>query len=358
MKTRIELFQNALQEKRLDAFLIMDIINAYYLTNFYSISGAALLVFPEASPILFIPALEFEEAKQTAQGCIIKKLEKRTKLIDLIKKEVETNRIKKLGINETNLTVKSYKELTKKLKSVTFKEQAKVIENLRKAKDESEIKKIRKACAIADAGIIAATEIIEEGKSEIEVAAEIEYIMRKKGSEKSPFDTIIASGYRSAYPHGLSSTKKIRKGDPIIIDLGATYQGYCSDLTRTLFLGTPSPQIVELFDSVLDTQQKAINQCKIGEKAADLDKFARQAFAVVKLENYFVHALGHGVGLEIHEPPALAEQSEDLLEENNVFTIEPGIYVPKVGGVRIEDTVLLTKRGAIRLTKSAYKIEI
>jgi Xaa-Pro aminopeptidase len=199
---------------------------------------------------------------------------------------------------------------------------------------------------------------IVEGKPEIEVAAEIEYIMRKEGSESTPFDTIVASGYRSAFPHGVSSNKKIERGDFVIIDLGAKYEGYCSDMTRTVVLGSANKRQSEIYNLVLDVEQESIKTCQIGEGAATIEEKARETFREKGLNEYFIHSLGHGVGLDVHEFPYLALKSKDILMKDSIFTIEPGIYIPNFGGVRIEDMVHLTKNGPKNLMKSNYNIEI
>ncbi|MDD1777021.1 MAG: M24 family metallopeptidase, partial [Candidatus Helarchaeota archaeon] len=173
-----------------------------------------------------------------------------------------------------------------------------------------------------------------------------------------PFDTIIASGPRSAFPHGTSSDKKIKQGDLIIIDLGAKCGGYASDITRTAVLGTPSAKQQELFDVVLNVQQSAIKACLVGENAANIEGQVRKTLTELKFEEYFVHSLGHGIGLDVHELPYVSVKSKDVLAENYVFTVEPGVYIPNFGGVRIEDTLVLKNEGPKILTKAKYTFKI
>jgi Xaa-Pro dipeptidase len=358
MSERIKEFQKTLQKKELDAYLVTNTTNVYYFTNFFSRSAAYLEIFPGSTPHLYVPELEYEEALSRAKFCEISKVEKQSDVFQEIKKDLETVQVKKLGIEETSMNVKTYQDLVQKYNFPKLENGSDLIDELRKIKYKDEIDKIKKACQMADNGIAKAMEAIEEGKAEVQVAGEVEYAMRKAGSESIPFDTIIASGYRSAFPHGTSSDKKIKQGDLIIIDLGAKYGGYASDITRTVVLGAPSTRQQELFDTVLNVQQSAIKACLVGEKAMDIEEQVRKTLTERKYEEYFVHSLGHGVGLDVHELPYVSVKSKDVLVENNVFTIEPGVYIPDFGGVRIEDTLVLKKEGPKILTRAKYTFEI
>ncbi len=358
MSTRIKNLQKEIQDLNLDAFFITNTTNVYYFTNFFSRSAAYLLVFPEDTPIMIVPELEYEEVMNNVKNTEVIKLDKSNKLIELIGQKLKQRKIKKLGFEDNSMSVKSYFEITEKINFIQMEKGSTLIEDLRKIKSSEEVELLKTACRIADKGLTAALNAISEGKPEIEIAAEIEYEMRKKGSEAAPFDTIVASGSRSAFPHGVSSKKKIEQGDLIIIDLGAKYKGYCSDMTRTVVLGTPNQKQLDLFNAVLESQQQSIKACLIDSKAAEIDEIARKFLLKEGLEEYFVHSLGHGVGLDVHELPYLASTSEDILMENQVFTIEPGVYIPEFGGVRIEDVVLIRKNGPEILTKTDYSITI
>ncbi|NVM52227.1 MAG: aminopeptidase P family protein [Candidatus Helarchaeota archaeon] len=358
MSERLTEFQKKLQEAELDAFFISNITNSYYFTKFLSHSYVYLIVFPDDTPYFFVPELEFEDAVRKVKNCEVVKVGKKGKVLELIKGKLENKQVKNLGIEENSMSVKLYLDISEKYDFLELENGSVFIDNLRKRKNKDEIEQLKMACQIADKGFVAAIENITEGKTEIEIAAEIEYVMRKNGSEATPFDTIVASGHRSAFPHGVSTHKKIESGDLIIIDLGATYEGYRSDMTRTVVLGAPSPKSLKVFNAVLETQQEAIKACDIEKHASDIEKKAREILSAKGLNDYFVHSLGHGVGLDVHELPTLALISEDILMENNVFTIEPGVYIPNFGGVRIEDVVHLTKKGAEPLTKSEYTIKI
>jgi len=358
MAERIKEFQKALQKKELDAYLITNTTNGYYFTNFFCRSAAYLVILPGSTPHLYVPELEYEEALSRAKFCEISRIEKKNDVFQEIKKELETNQVKKVGIEDNSMNVKTFQDLMQKYNFPKLENGSDLIDELRRIKYRDEIEKIKKACQMADNGVAIAIETIEEGKEEVQVAAEVEYAMRKAGSESIPFDTIIASGYRSAFPHGTSSDKKIKQGDLIIIDLGAKFGGYCSDITRTVVLGAPSTKQQELFDVVLGVQQSAVKGCRVGEKAMDIEEKVRKTLTERKYEEYFVHSLGHGVGLDVHEPPYVSIKSKDVLAENNIFTIEPGLYIPDCGGVRIEDMIALKKEGPKILSRARYEFNI
>jgi Xaa-Pro aminopeptidase len=198
---------------------------------------------------------------------------------------------------------------------------------------------------------------VAAGIREYEVAAEIEYAMRKQGSSGTAFETIVASGVYSAFPHGCCSDRKIREGDLVVVDVGATYKSYRSDMTRTFVAGNPSEKQKKLYQIVKKAQEKAFEAVKPNVKAADVDAAARKIIADAGYGDCFVHNLGHGVGLEVHEPPTLSPDSKDVLAAGNVVTVEPGIYLVGYGGVRIEDAVLVQRNGAEKLTNGPYALD-
>jgi len=206
-------------------------------------------------------------------------------------------------------------------------------------------------------GMRVAYEAIRSGVKECEVAGEIEYAMRKCGGWGTAFETIVASGVRSAFPHGGCTDKKIRKGDLVVVDIGATYHYYRSDMTRTLVAGKPSEKQKKIYEIVKQAQAKALQAVKPKAKARDVDAAARKIIENAGYGKYFVHGLGHGVGLEIHEQPTLSQESKDKLMIGNVVTLEPGIYILGFGGFRIEDTVLAQKGKAEKFTKGPYTLE-
>ena len=225
-----------------------------------------------------------------------------------------------------------------------------LILELRSVKDPEEIKLIREACRLAAIGMQTAKEIIGVGIKEKEAAAEIEYAMRKAGSDGVAFETIVASGLTSAFPHGSNLERTIQDGDFVMVDLGATYKSYRSDITRTFIASKAAEKQARIYNAVKLAHQKALEIIKPKVAACEVDEVARRVIEQAGYGEFFVHNLGHGVGLEVHEAPILSPDSKEILAAGNVVTDEPGIYVPGLGGVRIEDTVLVTKTGVEILT--------
>ncbi|WP_018750645.1 M24 family metallopeptidase [Paenibacillus sanguinis] len=226
------------------------------------------------------------------------------------------------------------------------------IEELRAVKDESEIRKIVEAVKIADQTFMHILNFIRPGVSEKQVANEMEYFMKKIGSEKTSFETIVASGVRSSYPHGEASDKIIELGDTVILDFGATYQGYVSDITRTIAVGEPNPKLTEIYGWVLEAGQAGIGAIRGGMKSKELDAIIRNPLIREQVNEYFNHGAGHSIGLDIHEAPYISYRSDYEFREHAVMTIEPGLYLPGIGGIRIEDDVLVGKEISRVLTKS------
>ncbi len=234
-----------------DAVLITDLKDVYYFTGYFPHSPAYLLFFGDGDLRLLVPELEHEDARQNATGCEVINLRENLALDCVGKIVSKMGKIKTMGFESDNMTVSTYLKFIEKLKSITFKSVSDIISKLREAKTQKEIEFLEKAAGIADLGVKAALDQIEEGKTESDVAGEVEYQMRKAGSQKIPFDTIIASGPNGALPHATVSERKIQRGDLIIIDLGATYGGYCSDMTRTVCFGKPSDEQLKIYELVL-----------------------------------------------------------------------------------------------------------
>ncbi|WXG40951.1 MAG: Xaa-Pro peptidase family protein [Candidatus Freyarchaeum deiterrae] len=335
-----------------EALILFKPENIFYISSFFSTSFMYLFIPREDSPTAVVSQLEFEAAKNAIKDFSIleaKKQEDFEKTLLNLQKDLK---LKKLGFEEDFLTVNVKEKLEKSSKGVDFMPASDIIKKLRSIKSRSEIEVIRKAAEIADEGIKRAIDAITPGIKEYEVAAEAEYAMRKMGSSGTSFDTIIASGYRSAFPHGSCSDRKLENGDLVVIDLGARYKNYCSDLTRTRMVGSPSSKQEKLFQTVLNAQQKAMEIICPGVKASVIDETARELIKKEGYGDFFVHSFGHGVGIEVHEYPSISLNSKDIIETGMVFTAEPGVYVPDFGGCRIEDMVLVRKNGYELLSKS------
>lgn len=354
MKRVNALKQKAFEEKGFDGFLIANEANMLYFAGF---PGAACLLIPRnGESMLYVYGVNYEQAKAEGKDFRVELVKRDENLAAKVAAQVRDFGIKKLAFDV--LTVENYRGLTKGLRGkARIKPQNKLVWELRKVKDTEELEFMRKAGQLTCEGMKAAYEFIRPGVKEYEAAAEIEYAMRRKGSWGTAFDTIVASGVRSAFPHGGCTEKEIRQGDLIVVDIGATYRYYRSDMTRTLVAGKPSEKQSKLYEIVKTAQQKAVQAVKPKAKARDIDTVARKVIEAAGYGEQFVHSLGHGVGLEVHEPPALSQQSKDRLMIGNVVTIEPGIYLVGFGGIRIEDTALVKEHGGEKFTDGFYTLE-
>ena len=346
--------QLAFEKKGFDGFLITNEANMLYMTGF---PGAACILIPEKGDnILYVYNVNYEQAKAEGKSFHIELVKRNENLMKKVASQTLKFKIKKLAIDALNH--ENYRSLAKNLRGKTkLKIQGKLLWELRKVKDEKEIELMRKAGELTSQGMKTAYETIKPGIKEYEAAAEIEYAMRKGGGWGTAFDTIVASGARSAFPHGGCTDREIRKGDLVVVDIGAVYRYYCSDMTRTIVAGKPSQKQKKIYQIVKEAQAKACQAVKPKVKAKYVDEIARKIIENAGYGEYYVHGLGHGVGLEVHEPPTLNPESKDKLAVGNVVTIEPGIYLPGFGGFRIEDTVLVQKRKSEKLTKGPYTLE-
>jgi Xaa-Pro aminopeptidase len=346
--------QLAFEKKNHDAFLVTNETNMLYLTG---TPGAASLLIPKTGEnTLYAYGVNYDQTKAEAKNCKVELIKRGQKITDKLTPQFKTLKIKKLAIDTTHYEI--YRLLAKALRGkAQLKTQGNLIWELRKIKDPQEQEHMRKAAKATIAGMKAAYETIKPGITEINVAAEIEYAMRKNKGYGTAFETIVASGTRSAYPHGGCADRKIRKGDLVVVDIGSTHEYYKSDMTRTFTAAKPTPKQEKLYEIVKTAQEKAYHAIKAKAKAKDIDQTARKIIEKAGYGENFNHGLGHGVGLEIHEPPVLGTISKDKLTEGNVVTDEPGIYFPGWGGIRIEDTVLVKNRTSEKLTEGFYSLE-
>jgi Xaa-Pro dipeptidase len=346
---RIEKLKEFIAEKELDGVLITSKPNLFYFTGSSPVLGGSLLVTPDDT-IFLVPELEYEEARETSR-VPVDKFKRGGELYEKLKEFG----LRRLGI-EGRISYSSVQAYREKLGVEDFVVVDDVIKELRIVKTPEEIEVIKAACEIADMAMMAALEEISEGKREREIAAKMEYVMKMNGAEKPAFDTIIASGWRAALPHGVASDKRIERGDLVVIDEGALYRHYHSDMTRTIVVGSPNEKQRDIYEAVLEAQKKGVEVARPGMTAKELDTIVRDVIKEYGYGDYFIHSTGHGVGLEIHEWPGVSQHDETVLKPGMVITIEPGIYLPKFGGVRIEDTVLITEDGALRLTKTEREL--
>ncbi len=347
----MDILKNLIKYKKTDAIIITDLKNIRYLTNFKG-SSAALLVTPEMK-FLVTDFRYKEQAMKETKDCKIVIEKKRFRGI--------SNLIKKLNIKklcfEESVSYESYKKLTDLgLMLFPLKNE---ISSMREVKREDEIRCIREAIRRAESAFLKIKNYIKPGITESEIALRLEYEIKKLGSKRLPFEIIVASGKNSSMPHANTSEKKIEPGDLIVIDWGAEANGYFSDMTRTFLIDGPDIGLKkEIYKIVLNAQEKAIRGVYPGRTTTYIDRLARDYIREKGYSKYFGHGTGHGIGLDIHELPHISYSGRERLKPGMVFTIEPGIYIPETGGVRIEDMVLVTEDGYEILTRLPKDLEI
>ena len=354
---RIEKLLTKMSEININLMLIMDPKNIYYFTSYYPHAPAFLFI-GDVVKDLIVPSLEFDDARTRADKLNVVQMETNKKLLEILTNFLIEQKKSCLGIEENYMTFTYTEHIRSKLRKLRLKPACKLIQALRIEKSQKEISLLQKAASITDAAMKVAIDSIEVGITESEIAANLEYEMRKLGSQGTAFDTILASGSNSALPHATTSLKEINKNEIILLDIGANYEGYCNDMTRTVFLGTSSDKDKEFYDTVLKAKETAARSFEVGMQGKKLDDIARD---IIKqdLNREFIHSLGHGVGIDVHESPAIGPTSEDILSVGNVFTIEPGVYEFGYGGVRLEDTYHISQDGElISFNKFPFQFEI
>lgn len=354
MEKRINKLKEKLKEKNIEAFLVTKRENVRYLSQFTGTAGKLLITQNDS---IFITDFRYlDQAADQTDGCVIEEIS--SKFVEGFSELLKRKKIKNLSFESQDLNFKTYQNLKEKLELDSLNPQESIVEELRMIKDKSEIDKIKKAVEIADRGFQFLVDFIQPGKTEKEVALELEFFMKRQGGEANAFDFIVASGKRGALPHGVASDKKIEMGDLVTIDFGTVVQGYHSDITRTIAVGEPDDKLRDIYELVLTAQEKVIAEIKAGMSCFDADKIARDFIAEAGYKDNFGHGLGHGLGLEIHEGPRLSYTSEADLKTGMVVTDEPGIYISGLGGVRIEDDLLITEDGCEVLNSAPKELII
>ena len=330
MMARVEKLRELMKENNLQGFLVTSPYNLRYLTNFTGTTGLAMITLDKA---FFVTDFRYtEQAAEQATGFTIVK--NTGHIFDEVADLAERLQLDNLAFEETQVSFADYSLLEEILPCELVPVMG-LIEELREVKDEEEVAIIEKACAIADQGFAFVLEMIKPGMTEIEVANQLDFFMRSKGASGVSFETIVASGLRSAMPHGVASHKVIEKGELITLDFGCYYEGYVSDMTRTFAIGSIQPKLKEIYDIVLEAQLAATEAVKPGVTAGELDDIARGVITKAGYGEYFNHRLGHGIGTTVHEYPSLVHGNDLVIEEGMCFSIEPGIYIPGKVGVRI-----------------------
>jgi Xaa-Pro aminopeptidase len=349
---RLQKLRITLSDKNLEAILISQPENRHYLSNFTGSAGYLLIT--QTKHILATDFRYVEQAKRQAADYQLFQLS--GDLSAWFPGMVEGLNLKEIGFEADSITCSLYQRLSVILTSLNVKmtPTSGLVENIRMFKEPAEITLINNAIDLSDAAVKYAEGILYKGMPETELAWEIERYMREHGSQSMPFEVIVAAGCNSALPHAQPCNRPIEEGEPIVIDIGARVEGYVSDLTRTLCLGKPDDHFNRIYNIVLNAQLAAENEIRSGINGSEADGVARRIIEEAGYGANFGHGLGHGLGLVAHESPRLGSNSKDILNNSMVFTIEPGIYLPDWGGVRIEDTVLL-ENDKIKVLSQAKK---
>ena len=352
--SQLEQLRTALRAQQSDVFIITSHQNRRYLTGFTGSAGTVVITQTQA--LLLVDFRYTQQATNQSKEFDVREID-RSHLYETIQEILDTESIQTVGFEQQHVTYEAYQLMSSKL-TATLKPLSNIVENLRMIKTTEEIELIKKAAWVSDEAFKYILTFIKPGVSEIDIANELEFHMRKNGATGAAFDIIIASGHRSALPHGVASDKKIEKGDMLTLDFGAYYQGYRSDMTRTIAVGEPPAKLKEVYQIVYDSLQKALSNMKAGITGKEADSYSRDFIKAKGYEKNYGHGSGHGIGLDIHENIFMSTVCEDILEENMVLTVEPGIYIPKIGGVRIEDDVIVTKNGVEVITNSPKELII
>jgi Xaa-Pro aminopeptidase len=343
---------SGLAERKLEGLLVAFSPNLRYLTGFTGSNGSLLLL--GGKSILFTdPRYRIQAAQEVT--CRVKTA--KGPLLAEVAAAIARLGLKRIGYEPARMTCDSYESLKSRLPMRASLEPVKGwIEELRMVKSPAELARIRKSVETNSRAFEQAVARVRPGMTEQDLAAELDYRMRRLGAEKPAFETIVAAGVRSALPHAQPTAAHLKPRDLVLVDMGAQQDGYSSDMTRMLFLGTPTAKVKRIYRAVLEAQLAAMATVRAGASTAAVDRAARRVLRGYGLDRAFVHSTGHGLGLEIHEPPRLGKRDKARLQAGMAITIEPGVYLEGFGGIRIEDTVVVTENGCEILTPTGKEL--
>lgn len=353
MTLKLANLRKQLEKEKIDALLITNPYNRSYMTRFTGTAGVAIV---SADDAVFITDFRYtEQAEKEIEGYRI--VQHTATMIEEVALQVKNMDVQTIGFEKDDMSFGLYELYNKQIKA-ELKPVSGLVEKLRMVKTDDELAILQAAAKIADDAYTHIITYIQPGITELEVSNELEFFMRKQGATSSSFSIIVASGLRSALPHGVATNKVIQSGDFVTLDYGALYKGYISDITRTVAVGEPTDKLKEIYAVTLEAQELALKAIKPGMTGIEADAIARDYITSKGYGEAFGHSTGHGIGLEVHESPGLSSKSETVLEPNMVVTVEPGIYLPEIGGVRIEDDIVITEDGNKRLTLATKELLI
>ncbi|MGP4080880.1 M24 family metallopeptidase [Pseudalkalibacillus sp. R45] len=364
MEQRLEQFSKWLQETEQTLAFVHSSANVFYLSNFNCEPHERLLgifIFPDHEPFLVCPGMEVSQARDAGWNYEIighGDADDPWKMIQSALTDRGITKADHVAIEKETLSYARAEQIMNMFPSVSLHSAEDKLHQLRLIKDEKELAILRKAAELADFGVETGVNALREGCTEMEVLATIEYELKKKGIREMSFSTMVLFGEKSGQPHGNPGNRKLKKGDLVLFDLGVVLDGYCSDITRTVAFQEVNDKQKEIYDIVLKAQLETLELSKPGIRLGDLDKKARDIITNAGYGDFFPHRIGHGIGVDVHEYPSMSENNDNLLKEGMTYTIEPGVYLPDVGGVRIEDDILVTSDGYETLTKFPKELQI
>ncbi|MFC1528724.1 M24 family metallopeptidase [Candidatus Latescibacterota bacterium] len=344
-----ELLKEKIRESDLDSLLIGKQSNVRYATGFTGDFG--FVAISQEKPVLFTNPLYSEHACSTISESFTV-IEVKNDAFKVMADLGISLWGKRVGFESESTICSDFEKMKAAFKGIELISTVGMIEELRLVKNSAEIQSITRAQRIAEKVFSEILEFVREGMQEREIACEIDYRFRKSGGERSAFETIVAFGQNSSKPHAIPTEKKLKNGEIVLFDIGTVCNGYASDMTRTVVFGKADSKLKDIYSTVYEAQEAALDGIRSGMQCTDADKLARKVIEHAGHGDNFVHSLGHGVGLEVHESPLLSPRSESILKKNSVVTVEPGIYYPNWGGVRIEDMVVITDSGCENLTRA------
>ncbi|MCB0825849.1 MAG: aminopeptidase P family protein [Armatimonadetes bacterium] len=344
--SNVKRLRNAMSTKGVDAILVTDMTNIRWLSGFTGSSAVCLVTAKDA---IFITDSRYTiQAGQQVSEMDVKSFGSPKTLDEFITDEAKACGVSELHF-ESSVTFSTYEARKNAMPDITWKPAPELIRELRMIKTPDEITKIKDACKLADALMEHIQRMLKIGVSEYDICLDIEFFYRRNGAQLA-FDPIVVSGPNSARPHGVPGERKLQAGDFLTIDCGANLNGYNSDITRSFVVGEPTPRHEEVYNQVLKAEVECCKALQVGKTGVEIDALARQILDEKDLAQYFGHGLGHGLGLNVHDPGGLSPRSKETMAPGMVFTVEPGVYIEGFGGVRIEDDVLVTENGPEILT--------
>ncbi|MFC7062504.1 M24 family metallopeptidase [Halobacillus seohaensis] len=364
MEQRLQAFSTYLNKQNIDVAFLNSPENVFYLTGFHTDPHErllGLLVFPKADPIAVLPGMEtgqIRDAGWTHEVIGYADHEDPWAMMAGKMEEKGISNVKSVGFEKQVLSYGRSESLLSLFEEVAIEDVEDELNDMRVVKDDREISIMREAAQLADYGVQVGVEALREGITEMEVLATIEYQLKKKGVAEMSFSTMVLFGEKSGQPHGNPGDRPLKKGDFVLFDLGVVWKGYTSDITRTFAYGEVSDEQRAIYEKVREALQASLAISKPGTRIGDLDQTARDVITEAGYGELFPHRIGHGLGINVHEFPSMSHLNNGILKEGMAYTIEPGIYDPALGGVRLEDDVLITKDGYETLTKTSTELKI